>query len=287
MIANCLQVGVFQLALRLCREFEEKKHWLQLGVTVSLLKQLFCFLDHMVRHGDEETNRVAKLLRRNVFYEGEVMKLLETLTKAYEPHHMPLSYMANCVEMTHAVLRQLESYGSSGERVKRRKKKTKRRKKKAEGEGGEVGENGEDRAKGGEEGMEAEGEGREEGGGEGSDGGDYGDGDVSVSIEEMEFDFEKALYDYAHQKEVISRYVSLMKQFNTLPAATMHCVVKFITRLVKQCKLEPMLFHISVLRVVCQAGPLPRAPCPAPRAPLMWRAQRRATRALNGARHVR
>lgn len=38
----------------------------------------------MVRYGDAETVRVAVLLRRNVFYEGEVMKLLETLTKAYE-----------------------------------------------------------------------------------------------------------------------------------------------------------------------------------------------------------
>ena len=71
-VGSLVEVGVFQLALRLCREFEEKKHWLQLGVTVSFLKQLFCFLDQMIRHGDEETNRVAVLLRRNVFYEGEV-----------------------------------------------------------------------------------------------------------------------------------------------------------------------------------------------------------------------
>ena len=33
----------------------------------------------------------------------QVMKLLETLTKAYEPFHMPSSYMADCVVMTHAV----------------------------------------------------------------------------------------------------------------------------------------------------------------------------------------
>lgn len=100
--------------------------------------------DQMVRYGDEETTRVAVLLRRNVFYEGEVMKLLEILTKSYEvlfyaviafchslpvyplimPHvatqsfHMPQAYMANCVVMTHAVLRQLEFYGNSGDRVR-------------------------------------------------------------------------------------------------------------------------------------------------------------------------
>lgn len=32
---------------------------------------------------------------------------------------MPATYMADCVVMTHAVLRQLESYGSSGDRVSR------------------------------------------------------------------------------------------------------------------------------------------------------------------------
>ena len=42
-------VGVFNLALRLCREFEDRKHWMQLTVMVRLLKQLFLFLDEMVR----------------------------------------------------------------------------------------------------------------------------------------------------------------------------------------------------------------------------------------------
>lgn len=99
----------------------------------------FCSVQ-MVRFGDKETVRVGVLLRRNVFYEGEVMKLLETLTKAYEvsarfphrrnewltvelhpqPFHMPPTYMADCVVMTHAVLKQLESYGSSGDRVRYR-----------------------------------------------------------------------------------------------------------------------------------------------------------------------
>ena len=39
---------------------------------------------------------------------SQVMKLLESLTKAYEPYRMPVSYLADCIVMTHAVLRQLE-----------------------------------------------------------------------------------------------------------------------------------------------------------------------------------
>eukprot|EP00962_Isochrysis_galbana_P059238 scaffold32686_cov90-Isochrysis_galbana.AAC.1 len=45
------------MALRLCREFEERKNWLQLGVVVRLTKQLFLLLDEMVRHGDGEVRK--------------------------------------------------------------------------------------------------------------------------------------------------------------------------------------------------------------------------------------
>lgn len=51
------QVSVFQLTLRLCREFDDRKHWMQLSVMVGFLKQLFCLLDQMVRFGDAETVR--------------------------------------------------------------------------------------------------------------------------------------------------------------------------------------------------------------------------------------
>ena len=70
-------------------------------------------LRSQVRFGDGETVRVASLLRRNIFYEGEVMKLVEILVKAYEPHKMPATYMADCVVMANAVLRQLEQYGGN------------------------------------------------------------------------------------------------------------------------------------------------------------------------------
>ena len=49
------------------------------------------------------------------------MKLLETLVKAYEPHRMPPSYIADCVVMTHAVLRQLEQCTGSLVARKRRR----------------------------------------------------------------------------------------------------------------------------------------------------------------------
>ncbi|KAL1499041.1 hypothetical protein AB1Y20_013557 [Prymnesium parvum] len=231
-VSSLAAVDVFQLALRLCREFEEKKHWLQLNVYVSLLKQLFCFLDQMVRHGDNETARVAVLLRRNVFYEGEVMKLLETLTKAYEPFHMPSTYMADCVVMTHAVLRQLESYGSSGDRVLAKRKKRK---------GGRGKKSGGNMAAGGED-VDGEDGGRD---------GDDDDGHGGASIEEIEFDFDKSLYDFCHQPAVIERYIALLANFTSLSAPALHGVVKFITRVIKQCKLEPMLFQISTLQIVC------------------------------------
>ena len=98
------------MTLRLCRDSLEKKQWLSLAVTTNLLKQLFLFLDEMVRFGDEETKRVAVLLRRNIFYEQEVLQLLRSLVESYEAFRMPKSFMANCVVMTHAVLRQMEMY---------------------------------------------------------------------------------------------------------------------------------------------------------------------------------
>lgn len=67
--------------------------------------------------------RVASLLRRNIFYEGEVMKLIELLIKSYEPHKMPASYMGDCAIMTHAVLKQLEAFGGGLVLAKRKKKK--------------------------------------------------------------------------------------------------------------------------------------------------------------------
>ena len=75
---------------------------------------------------------MALLLRKNVFYESEIRKhCLEPLLKAYEPHRMPPSYIGDVVVMVHAVLRQFEQHGQSGDLVSRRRKKARRRKKKA------------------------------------------------------------------------------------------------------------------------------------------------------------
>ena len=228
------EIGVYNLALRLCRDFEDRKLYMQLSVLVGLLKQLFLFLDEMMRFGDYETQRVAQLLRHNIFYEGEVIKLLETLFKAYEPFRMPPSYLADVVVMTHAVLRQLEQYG--GNLVKR--KVWKRKPKKSAG----------DAAAAGAEGATAE----------GAIGAtapedptelNVDDGPLAPLVEEVPFDFEEALFKFVQQREVLSRYISLLRHFKSQPEEVMHAACKLISRAVKQCKLEPMFFHIDTLLV--------------------------------------
>jgi hypothetical protein len=88
-----------------------------------------------------------------------VLQLLRSLVESYEAFRMPKSFIADCVVMTHAVLRQMEMYGGSGNLVLRKKKggkKPKAKKPKA-GEG-------------------ADGADGADGGGEGADGADGGGG---------------------------------------------------------------------------------------------------------------
>ena len=144
----------------------------------------------MVTYASGEVRRQGMLLRRNVFYEGEVMKLLETLVKAYEPFRMPSSYMADCVTMTHAVLNQLEGFAADGSMVvSRRKKKKKKAAAAAAAAGGELPEGGAAAEADDDADAEAEAE-------------------AETFAEEVEFDFEKALYDFAHQHAVIERCAS-------------------------------------------------------------------------------
>ena len=96
---------------------------------------------------------------------------------------------------------------------------------------------------GAEGGDGAEGDG--DGDGDGGDEEDEGEEGGGPSHEEIEFDFEKNLYDFCHQPAIIARYVALLPKFTSLPPHVAHAVVKFITRLIKQCKLEPMLFNVS------------------------------------------
>ena len=56
----------------------------------------------------------------------QVLELLKSLIEVYEPYRMPPLYMADCVIMTHAVLRQLE--GHSGPVLRKKKSKRKRKK---------------------------------------------------------------------------------------------------------------------------------------------------------------
>ena len=59
---------------------------------------------------------------------------------------------------------------------------------------------------------------------------------------------ELALPDTPHF-QVVRRYVHVLRSFSTLPAEVAHGVCMFLSRLVKQCKLEPMLFTIDSLLV--------------------------------------
>ena len=190
----------------------------------------------MVTYASGEVRRQGMLLRRNVFYEGEVMKLLETLVKAYEPFRMPSSYMADCVTMTHAVLNQLEGFAADGSMVvSRRKKKKKKAAAAAAAAGGELPEGGAAAEADDDADAEAEAE-------------------AETFAEEVEFDFEKALYDFAHQHAVIERYVMMLRRFTELSPEVTSAVIAFLWRLIEKCNLEPMLYQLQVTR------PLPPPP---------------------------
>ena len=130
-----------------------------------------------------------------------MLQLLRSLVESYEAFRMPKSFMANCVVMTHAVLRQMEMYGGSGNLVLRKKKggrKPKAKKPKA-GEGGEGGE-------GAGEGGEGAGEGADGGAGAG-EGADGGEGAEAASAwQEEAFDFERNLHDFVAHRAVLEKY---------------------------------------------------------------------------------
>lgn len=101
------------MTTRLCREMLEKKAWMPLGVLVAFLRQLFSFLDEMVRYGDDDTQEAAMSIQRQVFYEMQMLELLKTLIESYEPHRTPPAFMADCAIMAHVVLRQVDARGAS------------------------------------------------------------------------------------------------------------------------------------------------------------------------------
>ena len=66
-------------------------------------------------------------------------------------------------------------------------------------------------------------------------------------MEEAALDFEHELYKFAGQREIVSRYVGFLAHFETLPQHATHCALKLLSKLIRQCKLEGMLFQLSVL----------------------------------------
>ena len=217
---------VFILAVRNCRELLEKKAWLPLGVFAGLMRQLFTFLDEMVRFGDAATTAAAATIQRQVFYEQQILELLKGMVVEFEPHKMPPSYLADCVVMTHAVLRQLEGYG--GLVLKKRAKKGKKK-----GKAGAVGPDGNPL-----EGADTV---------DAADEDDDDGGAAAQVLEEASLDFDHELYKFAGTREVVTRYVSLLAHFESVPPLAVHCALKMISRLIKQCKLEAMLFQLSIL----------------------------------------
>ena len=155
--------------------------------------------------------------------------------------------------MTHAVLRQMEMYGGSGNLVLRKKKgrgkQLKPKKPKAaEGAGGEDGGGGADGADGGGGGGGGGADGGE--GAEGAEGAEGGDGaDAATAWQEEAFDFEKNLHDFAANRTVLEKYVGLLRAFDEVEPQVTHGVLRLLARLITQCKLEPMLFQVGVLQV--------------------------------------
>ena len=66
---------------------------------------------------------------------------------------------------------------------------------------------------------------------------------------ESALDFEHELYKFIGNREIVTRYVSLLAHFESVPPIAVHCALKLISRLVRQCKLEALLFQISLLRI--------------------------------------
>ena len=67
---------------------------------------------------------------------------------------------------------------------------------------------------------------------------------------ESALDFEHELYKFIGNREIVTRYVSLLAHFESVPPIAVHCALKLISRLVRQCKLEAMLFQLSILRTL-------------------------------------
>ena len=228
---------VFGLATRLSRELLEKKAWLPLCVFVGLLRQLFAFLDQMVASGDEEVQIAAAQIQKQIYYEMQILELLKGLIEAYEPHHMPPGFMADCAIMTHVVLRHLEGISDGGGVVLKKKKQQAKRKKK----GGPVqlDENGlpiENAIEPVEQGEDDDADAAEEA--------------RRQAVEEISLDFEHELYKFAGNREIVTRYIGLLRNFEHVPPRAVYCALKLISMLVKKCNLEAMLYQLSTLHTI-------------------------------------
>ena len=82
---------------------------------------------------------------------------------------------------------------------------------------------------------------------------------TSGMMEEAALDFEHELYKFAGQREIVSRYVGFLAHFETLPQHATHCALKLLSKLIRQCKLEGMLFQLSVLHCLLKILELGRA----------------------------
>ena len=86
--------------------------------------------------------------------------------------------------------------------------------------------------------------------GEGGDGAD-GEGEANRhAMEEHSLDFDHELYKFAGNREIVSRYVALLSSFHSVPKEATHCALKLISRLVRQCNLEALLFQLSVMQTI-------------------------------------
>ena len=70
------------------------------------------------------------------------------------------------------------------------------------------------------------------------------------AVEEISLDFEHELYKFAGNREIVTRYIGLLRNFEHVPPRAVYCALKLISMLVKKCNLEAMLYQLSTLHTI-------------------------------------
>ncbi|CAM6108735.1 unnamed protein product [Calypogeia fissa] len=131
LIASTMDEPMFKMVLSKWQEFsdfaEEAKDWKPLAAAVAVMKDMIRMLDlvlkrsgSLTREGQQEL-RTARILLYQVFYnytETGILHFLNSLIRSFDLYKQPRSHLADLVEITHIVLRILDSFAKSGESIR-------------------------------------------------------------------------------------------------------------------------------------------------------------------------